>query len=138
MKDLSILIVTRNRVKELRVALQSCLFLTGLRAEVIVIDQMGHEDVKQVCDLYNAKYYHVDTNSLSVARNYGISISAGSWLLFLDDDAQLSSLGAAFLKSRLLTYDEQVICANVKCVEDERRNFYLVTQHCKQVSCRLR
>lgn len=121
--DVSIIIVTRNRPKLLGQSLQSCAHIKKLNYEIIVIDQVADPEVADVCEVYGANYYHKETTSLSVARNYGIEFSQGHWVLFLDDDAIISAAGIEFLSTQLKYFENSIICANVKCIEDTSENF---------------
>ena len=121
--DLSIIIVTRNRPNLLGRALKSCVQITKIKYEIIVIDQVEDPEVADACEVYNANYYHKETTSLSVSRNFGIELAKGHWLLFLDDDAILSTAGIKFLTSQLNYFENSIICANVRCIEDINESF---------------
>lgn len=123
MEELSIIIVTRDRHKQLESALISCSHIVKLKKEIIVIDQLDDIEVKMICSRYESKYFFCNTNSLSVARNFGLNQSSGEYVMFLDDDAVLSPKGVEFLNKKLKYFRDVVICANIKCLENSKFNF---------------
>ena len=76
-------------------ALRSALSQTFKDYEVIVIDDAGTDDTEKLVGVYmkthkNLKYYKSPINKgLSWARNYGVSISKGEYVVCLDDDNEL-------------------------------------------------
>ena len=91
---ISIIIPTINRPHELLSCLKS-LFDSSkdnkdLILEILVIDQSKNFETKNLCSNFKVKYFHTEIKGLSKARNLGIKNSNGEYLLFLDDDIEVS------------------------------------------------
>lgn len=120
---LSILIITHDRLGELQHALTSCALLAASGSEIIVVDQLKNKAVRELCEQYDAKYFHINSNSLSQSRNFGITRCSGNSILFLDDDAQLPESSVELLANNLINRDLTGFVANVVCLEDPTQNF---------------
>ncbi len=93
--ELSVIICTRNRAKQLTTVLQ-CLGtqknIENLNWEIVIVDNNSNDNTKEVsyafCEGSNLKINYVFESNigLSNARNTGVSASKGSYILFLDDD----------------------------------------------------
>lgn len=87
---LSIVICTFNREKVFCETLAQVLRQKTQEIEVIIIDQTHeHESVtSEYLDVIKGsiKYFRMKEPNLPAARNYGISVSQGEFILFLDDD----------------------------------------------------
>ncbi len=84
----SVIIPTYNRETYLRQALQSVVDQTYKNVEIIVVDDGSkYTYAKAICDDFsNTKYFFKKNGGVSSARNYGILISKGKYIAFLDDD----------------------------------------------------
>jgi len=94
MISVSVIIPTMNRLKDLRITLSSIAEQSRIPNEVIVVDQSDDDCTKKfINDLASAsnvlRYVHLDTKSLTKARNLGLERATGEVLLFLDDDVTL-------------------------------------------------
>ncbi len=86
----SFVIATYGEENYLKTLLESLKTQSCQDYEIIVVDQNEHERVLHLCNNYeNIKYIHSSNRGLSLARNIGIKISRGEYLVFLDDDAVL-------------------------------------------------
>jgi len=108
--DVSVLICTWNRATLLAETLASVAAMnvpTGLRWEVVVVDNNSTDDTRHVVDglapSYRAplRYFFEPQQGKSAAMNAGLAASAGSIIAFADDDVRvgrewLTSLVAAF------------------------------------------
>ncbi len=96
--ELSIIVCTRNRAKQLSTLIQ-CLGtqknIEKLTWEIVIVDNNSDDNTKEVsyafCEGSNLKinYIFEPKTGLSYARNAGILASKGSFLLFVDDDVLL-------------------------------------------------
>ncbi|HMI59959.1 MAG TPA: glycosyltransferase family A protein, partial [Puia sp.] len=94
MADVSVIICTRNRSRDLHRCLRSLFAQTCLPAEVIVVDNAPTDDstysvVKQFAEVI---YYKELRPGLSIARNAGIRLAGSSVIAFTDDDVVLHPL----------------------------------------------
>lgn len=91
--ELSIIIPTIGRKKELRNLFDSILFTDiNVSYEVIVVDQNENHLIDEVCENYKKRLpitqYTVQFKGLSRAKNYGVTKANGKIVCFPDDDAE--------------------------------------------------
>lgn len=98
LSEISIVIPTRDRPKDLAELLLTILDQDFPPLEVIIIDDSKEYMVKQVANLFKAdfekigcklKYIKGYSDGLPSARNLGVELSRGDIILFLDDDTLL-------------------------------------------------
>lgn len=89
-KMISVIIVTRDRLELLNRAIKSILSQQYESLEIIVIDnQSVNPPILETFNPANGSIKIVRTNqflSASATRNYGIELSTGDYICFLDDD----------------------------------------------------
>ena len=87
----SVIIPTCNRPELLRVALESLTWQTFTDFETVLVND-GEMDVTPVLSEFAGKLritavsHKTPRRGLSAARNTGISLSRGAWIVYLDDD----------------------------------------------------
>lgn len=88
----SVIIPTYNREKYIKEAIESVLNQTYKYVEVIIIDDGSTDNTKKIIDEINKrnnniiKYYYQENSGVARARNYGIEVSTGDYIAFLDSD----------------------------------------------------
>jgi amino acid adenylation domain-containing protein len=86
----SVIIPAYNSAKFLPEAIESVLSQTYPVFEIVVVDDGSTDETKAVCDRYpKIKYIYQSNQGLIGARNTGIRVSAGEYLLFFDSDDYL-------------------------------------------------
>jgi GT2 family glycosyltransferase len=122
MKNLlvSIVVVTRDRKKELSECLQSIFNQTKKASEIIVIDNGSKEKVKKISGV---KIIRSETNLGGAGgRNLGLFHSKGRFILFMDDDAVADpNMIKELLK--VIEKDSKIGIVQPKIYEKERPNF---------------
>jgi glycosyltransferase involved in cell wall biosynthesis len=93
--ELSVIICTRNRARKLATLIQ-CLGsqrdIEKLNWEIIIVDNNSTDNTKEVAYAFSEgsnlriNYIFEPRTGLSYARNIGILVSKGSYILFIDDD----------------------------------------------------
>lgn len=91
MKKFSIIVPVYNVERYLSICIQSILCQSTCDYEMILIDDGSTDRSGEICDKYAQKYsnihvIHQENQGLSAARNRGIEIAGGEYLLFLDSD----------------------------------------------------
>lgn len=96
--ELSVIIPTLNRQEMLLATLRSIIETqSGIEFELIIIDQSDVYDKKEFSKSINTRfgdvvhciYQDVNFKGLPKARNVGLSLAGGTFILFLDDDIKL-------------------------------------------------
>lgn len=84
--SISVIVVTHNRFKEVKEAINGLLNQTSKPFEILLIDN-STPPIKLNVDFKNLKVIRIDTSiGLSDARNIGIKSSFGEYIAFIDDD----------------------------------------------------
>ncbi|MBU2693453.1 MAG: glycosyltransferase, partial [Candidatus Eisenbacteria bacterium] len=85
----SVIIITHDRSRYLKEAIESVLAQTYKDLEIIVVDDGSTDDTRSVVEGLNdlrIRYFYKDHSGISDSRNYGISKARGKYILWLDDD----------------------------------------------------
>lgn len=91
------IIVPVYKVEEyIRECINSVLSQTFTDYEVILVDDGSPDNCPVICDEYTNKYnnffvIHKQNEGLSIARNCGVNIAKGKYLVFLDSDDKLAN-----------------------------------------------
>lgn len=90
-KLLSVIIPIYNSQKYLENCLQSIILQTYQSLEIILIDDGSTDLSEDICKKYilkdnRLKYFKKENEGVSVARNYGLNKSTGSYITFVDSD----------------------------------------------------
>jgi glycosyltransferase involved in cell wall biosynthesis len=81
--------------------------------EIILVDDGSPDGCGKMCDEFaigknNVLVVHQDNQGLSAARNYGVSISKGEYIVFVDSDDFVSDNHIEYLLYLILKYDADV------------------------------
>ncbi len=92
---ISVIVPVYHVEKELKRCLDSLLRQTFSDYEIILINDGGTEKETAICEEYAAehariKYHYQNHQGVSVARNVGLSMARGGWLMFVDSDDWVS------------------------------------------------
>ena len=84
----SVIIPTYNRAGLIQEALESVLRQTFKDYEIIVVDDGSTDNTPEVLKPYRhrIRYVHQENQGISAARNWGILLSRGAYIAFLDSD----------------------------------------------------
>lgn len=85
-KKFSIIIPSHNGEERIARALESCFEQTFKDFEVIVVCDACTDNTHLVAQRYDTIITDVNCRRDGLARNAGIDIATGEWILFLDDD----------------------------------------------------
>uniref|UniRef100_UPI0035933B08 glycosyltransferase family 2 protein n=1 Tax=Microcoleus sp. TaxID=44472 RepID=UPI0035933B08 len=86
-KNVSVVIPSYNSAQFLPEAIESILEQTLPVFEIIVVDDGSTDETKEICDRYPAvKYVYQNNQGVAAARNTGLRVSTGEYILFLDSD----------------------------------------------------
>jgi len=82
----SIIIPSHNGADRIRKALESCISQSFQDFEIIVVCDCCTDDTARIARGYGAQVISVRERRDGLARNAGLDIAQGEWILFLDDD----------------------------------------------------
>lgn len=82
----SIIIPSHNGAGRIAKALESCVSQSFQDFEIIVVCDCCTDDTAQIAQDYGARVVSVRERRDGLARNAGLDIAQGDWILFLDDD----------------------------------------------------
>jgi len=111
--QISIIITTYKRRKDLKECLKSILFQTRLPREILIVDNGNDEETEKLVKENLGEFERKNVllkylrnereNSLTMARNIGVKNAIGDIILFLDDDVVLDK---DYLKELLKVYEK--------------------------------
>ena len=88
--DLSVVVCTRDRPRELDRCLRALRAQHSAPLEVVVVDNSEQRSAQPICEAFpDVRYVHEPRTGLSVARNAGIAASRGAVIAFTDDDVEV-------------------------------------------------
>jgi hypothetical protein len=84
----SVVIPTHNRAGMLREAVESVLALPGPAREIVVVNDGSTDHTAEMLAGYGERLrvLHQQNGERARARNTGLAVASGEWVLFLDDD----------------------------------------------------
>lgn len=95
-EKISVVIPIYKVEKYLKKCIDSIINQTYSNLEIILVDDGSPDKCPQICDEYSQKdsrikVIHKKNGGLSDARNYGIKVSTGRWITFIDSDDYVSN-----------------------------------------------
>ena len=137
LSKVSIIIPVFNRQDLVASAIESVLAQTYSNIELIVVDDGSTDNTPYVLKRYDTIKIVTQTNSgQSIARNAGLKISSGEYVLFLDSDDHLEPFAIKTLLAGLkekekespewgLAYGKMLTCdENLMPIENQRKSYY--------------
>ncbi len=109
MKEISIIIVTHNRVEKLKRLLQSLQDQFPHAEKIVIINQDNSEKYQALREVFSIQWIEGSFKTPGCARNSGIERASGKWLLFLDDDVDIPKGFAETSESYLKTIDQTTV-----------------------------
>ncbi|MGI0107061.1 glycosyltransferase [Salinimicrobium sp. WS361] len=113
---ISVIIPTYNRAQSLPESIDSILDQSADNWELIIIDDGSNDDTGNIVQDYlideRVNYYFQKNVGVSAARNKGVEVSRGDYIIFLDSDDRF--LPGLFFKLNEINYQEyDMICWEV-------------------------
>lgn len=120
---LSIVIPLYNKENYIEKCIKSILINKNKEFEVIIVDDGSTDNSGKICQKLikednRLKYFYKRNGGCSSARNYGIKISKGEYIWFIDSDDCIKEnaidriLELLFKKECLILFGYQIICKN--------------------------
>ncbi len=121
----SIVVPVYNVKFYLKRCINSILCQTMREIEVILVDDGSTDDSVQICHEYaceddRVRVFHQKKQGVSAARNQGIQMAVGKWLMFVDADDWLENNAVEILYRTAVEAGCEIVCATN--YEHERRS----------------
>lgn len=122
---ISIIVPIYNVELYLRKCINSIRNQTYKNIEIILVDDGSPDNCGKICDEYKQKdnrikVIHKKNGGLSEARNYGIEIATGDYILFVDSDDYIANNMCQILLKKAEKYKADIInCSFKEVFEDE-------------------
>lgn len=126
MAIVSIIVPTHNRAKFLKLAVESVLAQTFSDWELIVVDDGSSDNTRQIVESvqdHRLRYLYQESSERSAARNFGVRIAQGKFLVFLDDD---DLLRADMIQRALKEFENPevaVVYSALKLIDEQGQEF---------------
>lgn len=127
---ISIIIPVYNGENYIAKCMESVIFQTYKDIEIIVIDDGSLDKTGDICKKYcydnRVQYYRIDNHGPAYARNYGISLSKGEWIMFVDSDDIIDCNICMKLIEKIWEYTADLAFCTLKNVfeDDKEQIFY--------------
>ena len=121
----SVIVPVYNREKTISACLNSIIYQDYVNIEIIIIDDGSTDDTYMLCTEFLQRdkriiLYHQDNGGVSKARNKGLEMAKGEYIMFVDSDDILDS----HMIANMLKYKKKnilVMCGyyyrDIKCKE---------------------
>lgn len=123
MMRISIIVPIYNVEKYLRRCIENLINQTYKNIEIILIDDGSSDNCHAICDEYQKidnriKVIHKINEGLSVARNVGMQIATGEYILFVDSDDYIELNTCSKFENVLNNIKPEIIVGNAIKVEN--------------------
>lgn len=106
--------------------------------EVIVVDDCSTDSSRELLETFRGliRIAHLPVNSgLSKARNKGVEISQGDYILFLDADDYLNEYCLPFLTEYQRYFNPHAVSCDYILVNDQEEHLEIVSARDKPIAC---
>ena len=123
---ISIIVPVYNVEKYLRKCIESIINQTYKNLEIILIDDGSTDESGKICDEFKKKdkriiVEHILNNGVSNARNTGLYLAKGNWVVFVDSDDWLENQFCEKLyKNAISDNNIDIICSGYKRVYPDK------------------
>lgn len=123
---ISVIIPVYNVEKYISECIESILGQTYKKLEIILVDDGSFDNSSQICDEYGEKderikVIHKENGGLSDARNTGMSMALGSYLIFVDSDDYMVHDGIEYLYNLMIENNAQLVIGGVEKFRDDTK-----------------
>ncbi len=121
---ITIIVPIYNVEKYIHKCIDSLINQTYKNLEMILVDDESPDNCKYICDDYakrdsRIKVIHKTNGGLSDARNKGLEISTGDYIMYLDSDDYLELTACEELNNIIEKTKADIVCFNLRKVNEE-------------------
>lgn len=137
MDKVSVIIPIYNVEKYLEECLDSVLGQSYTNLEIILVDDGSPDGCPAICDAYAKKdgriiVIHQENGGLSAARNVGLDVCSGEWIMFVDSDDTLVENAVEALHILIKEKEATLAVGNHRKIEfHESKNLYKICSKVK-------
>lgn len=130
MNKVSIIVPVFNAEKYLERCVSSVLSQTYQNIELILVDDGSNDNSKEMCDEYcaafhNIKCIHKKNEGVSSARNVGIDMSNGDYILFLDSDDFIDKEAVSVLIENAVESNSSIVICGYNTISGQTINSFI-------------
>lgn len=119
----SIIVPIYNVEKYLEQCIDSILNQSYKNLEIILVDDGSPDNCGKICDRYaksdkRIKVIHKKNGGLSEARNFGLDIARGEYIVFVDSDDYINVHMIKILLENIKKYSTDIVICNFNCFEN--------------------
>jgi glycosyltransferase involved in cell wall biosynthesis len=97
---------------------------TYTNIQIVLVDDQSPDGCSEICDAYVQKdsriqVVHQPNKGVSGARNTGMSVATGDYIMFVDSDDELYPNAVEVLLNDSLQYDADIVSATSKVVDEK-------------------
>ena len=131
MKKISIIVPIYNCEKYIESCIESIVQQSYPNIELILVNDGSKDETGEICQMYADKdsriqYLEQKNRGVSAARNHGIEMATGEFLMFVDADDVIMKDACERLASRIEDDTDMILCGFRRMFY---RNDHLVSQH---------
>lgn len=120
---ISIIVPIYNVEKYLEQCINSILNQSYKNIEIILVDDGSPDNCGKICDRYakfdkRIKVIHKKNGGLSEARNFGLDIARGEYIVFVDSDDYIDIHMIEILLENIKKYDTDIVICNFNFFEN--------------------
>lgn len=130
MAEVSIIVPVYQVEKYIRQCVDSILAQTFRDFELILVDDGSRDMSGEICDEYanadtRVKVIHTENVRAAEARNKGINLASGNYLMFIDSDDYISSEMVEILYRNIQKENVDIVACNYRYIfgDDENKDF---------------
>lgn len=143
MPKISIVVPIYNVEKYLRESIDCVLSQTFLDFELLLINDGSKDSSGKICDEYAAKdsrvrVIHKENGGLSSARNTGIELASGDYIIFLDpDDYWMGTNALCHLYEIAIQFNADVVRGEYVSIDEDGNNIITATKDKQDINLKL-
>lgn len=122
---ISVIVPVYNKEKYLSDCIESVLKQTYCDFELILVDDGSDDNSLKICEIYregndNVFVYHWENQGQVFARNKGVELSSGEYILFLDADDYLKPEALEILSSCIVEKKYDIVVYRLKSIYNNK------------------
>lgn len=125
----SVIVPIFNVEKYIDECIQSILYQTYINLEIILVDDESPDKCPEICDDYakqdsRIRVIHKKNEGLGYARNSGLDIATGDFVVFVDSDDYLDKNTIQLLMSQVISNNAQYVKSGFRKINDAGKISY--------------